>query len=129
MNDQFIKDLNRLKEYAFINRFGFDKLKLISDGSSPPAGDDENYTALDHKEKIKVVFSYEHHPQSDGSFKWLQHLSISKNGCWPRASLEKDEDKEIVDLIAASLEFPIDRCLAYIEDWETGSALNLIAEE
>jgi hypothetical protein len=123
--NQFIKDLNRLKEYAFINRFGFDRLKLISEGSLSPPGDDKNYTALDHKEKIKVVFSYEHHPQGDGSFKWLRHLSISKDG----NAVEKYANEEIINLITSSLEFPADRCLSYVENWETGSALNMIAEE
>jgi hypothetical protein len=70
------EELAALRQYAEENPISADEMRAIMAGEAPVVGEREGYDR-NFDIGFRVVFTVEEHPQSDGTTKWLRHMSMS----------------------------------------------------
>jgi len=119
------EELTALRKYAEENPISVAEMRAIMAGEVPAVGEREGY---DRNFDIgyRVVFTIEEHPQSDGSTKWLRHMSMSV------AAPSRSPSPLALGLIGEQLGFPIknseldyEKCKLWSEDGDP-EAINAV---
>jgi hypothetical protein len=105
------------------NPYPFDRLQKIEAGLEKPPGD--HYRIIIPL-GYRVVYSIEQHPTRDGSFQWVQHLSVSvSTTTWPNLEYAVPMILDLFGIPSA-----LEQCIVYLEgedDPTLPNAINVVA--